>query len=207
MAFNNCMRVMPRMGRHLSAPQLQLQPVRTMFSPWPRNSDIGALIRDMDRQMDRLERQMFRAMPSWFPRAPRLSSVLPIDHTLVPREGGGQYRVSVDLAGFKPEEINLSLDESGRQLTITAKCERKGSDGSRYAQEMMRSVTLPETVDVEQLTSQLHTDGVLAIEAPYKEQPPQPESEPRTIPIQRVGGEQKQPEQLENKTEQNSTSS
>ncbi|KAE8748991.1 Heat shock protein Hsp16-1-like [Frankliniella occidentalis] len=203
MAFNHCMRLAPRMGRHLAAPQLQQ--ARSIFSPFPRPTDIGALIRDMDRQMDRLERQMFRSVPSWLPRLPR-AAALPIDHTLGPQEGGSQYRLSLDLAGFKPEEISLSLDETGRQLTISARCERKGQDGSRYAQEMVRSVTLPETIDVQQLSSLLHSDGVLAIEAPFKEQPPQPESEPKAIPIQRVG-EQKQQEQLQDKQAEQQASS
>lgn len=160
-----------------------VQPARTLFSPWSRSADIGALVRDMDRQMDHLERQMFRGMPSWFQRP---SSILldAIDNT---KEDGHSYRVSVDLAGFKPEEIKLALDDSGRLLTISAKCERTGRDGSRFAQEMSRTITLPASIDTNSITSMLHHDGVLAIEAPFKEQPKAPQQEPTSIPIARSG--------------------
>ncbi|XP_034239488.1 heat shock protein Hsp-16.1/Hsp-16.11-like [Thrips palmi] len=181
MPVNQCMRMVPLMGRRLAASPWPVQPVRGLFSPWSRPTDIGALVRDMDRQMDHLERQMFRGMPSWFQRP---SSILlnAIDHT---KEDGNQYRVAVDLAGFKPEEIKLALDDSGRLLTISAKCERSGRDGSRFAQEMSRTITLPESIDTDSITSMLHQDGVLAIEAPFKEQPKAPREEPRSIPITR----------------------
>lgn len=178
MAFNQCMKMVPLMGRRLAAPVQ----VRTLFSPWRRGgTDIGALVRDMDRQMDRLERQMFRGMPSsFFPRLVPVDNAE--DHTLVPRDGG-QYRVAVDLAGFHPEEVRIDLD--GRTLTVSAKCERVHKDGSRFAQEMSRQLTLPDTVDTSLLKSVLHHDGVLAIEAPFKA-----EKEPQQIPISRTGEEQ-----------------
>lgn len=189
MAMNQCMKLVPlvglgrlgRLGRRAALPVSQQ--VRTLFDPWTRSSDIRALVRDMDRQMDRLEREMFRGLPSFLPR------LVPVgrsaDHTLGPREGG-QYRVAVDVAGFKPEEINIALDDAARRLTITAKCERHGKDGSRYAQEISRHITLPDSIDAAQLKSVLHHDGVLAIEAPFKVEQVE-QVEPRQIPISRSG--------------------
>lgn len=210
MPINKCMRMVPMVGRRLAvgpvATPWPLQPVRTLFSPWARSADIGALVRDMDRQMDHLERQMFRGMPALFQRP---SSVLldAIDNT---KEDGHQYRVSVDLAGFKPEEIKLALDDSGRLLTISAKCERSGRDGSRFAQEMSRTITLPESIDTDSISSMLHHDGVLAIEAPFKEQPKAPQQEPRSIPIARSGASaavegQQPPEPVQDKAESSSS--
>lgn len=198
MAFNHCMKMVPLVGLGRRAVLPAAQQVRTLFGPWSRPSDIGALIRDMDRQMDRLEREMFRGLPSPSSFLPRL---MPVDNTMGPQEGG-QYRVSVDAAGFKPEEINISLDEAGRKLTITAKCERLGRDGSRYAQEMCRSLTLPEAIDVAKLKSTLHLDGILAIEAPFKAEYLE-QNEPRSIPITRGGeAEQQQLTAKENASEQ-----
>lgn len=206
MALNHCARMVPLVGRRLAGLPLQ-QPARTLFSPWPRTADVGALIRDMDRQMDRLERELFRGLPSLLPRS-ALPLSAPIDHTLAPHEG--QYRVAVDLSGFRPEEINLSLDESGRRLTVAAKCERRGRDGSHFAQEVSRVVTLPEAIDTDKLSSTLHRDGVLAIEAPFKDQPQQhQQQEPLSIPIQRTGEQPQlqQQQQQESKAETPSSSS
>lgn len=174
MSFNKCMRMVPL---------VRAVPARTFFSPAPWPRPIGSLIRDMDRQMERLEREVLRGLPSLLPAARR---ALPIDHTVEAGEAGDQYRVSVDLAGYRPEEVSLSLDETGRRLTVSARCERRHGDGTRLAQEMTRTITLPESIDADRLTSLLHHDGVLAIEAPFKEQRQRPQAEPYSIPVTRA---------------------
>ena len=70
-------------------------------------------------------------------------------------------------------------------MTVDAKLEEIGSDGSRLYQETSRKFTLPEDVDVEKLKSLFSTeDGILSIEAPFKN-PPKLEKGPTEIPISR----------------------
>jgi HSP20 family molecular chaperone IbpA len=93
-------------------------------------------------------------------------------------QSGDVYRINVDVDGFKPEEITISLKEN--ILTIQAKMERKAEDGSKFQQEFTRELSLPENVDPTSLKSFLGNDGVLNIEASYK-----PEVKPKEIPVSR----------------------
>jgi len=125
--------------------------------------------------------------------------MFPVDVTTSPFDGNnGSYRVDVDLAGFKPEEINVNLDESGRVLTINARCDRRSSDGSRLVQEITKKISIPEAANISELKSFLHRDGVLAIEAPFKEVPKE-SMEPQQIPVNRsgeIGSNEKPTEQI-----------
>jgi len=94
--------------------------------------------------------------------------------------GGNSYRINIDVSGFKPEDIKVSLKD--RVLTIDAKMEQKSEDGSRLYQEMSRMYTLPANVEVNNLKSLLSNDGVLAIEAPISGEVEQP----KEIPISRT---------------------
>ncbi len=70
-------------------------------------------------------------------------------------------------------------------MTVDAKLEEIGSDGSRLYQETSRKFTLPEEVDLDNLKSIFSPqDGVLSIEAPFKN-PPKLEKGPTEIPINR----------------------
>jgi HSP20 family molecular chaperone IbpA len=91
------------------------------------------------------------------------------------------HRISLDMSGFKPEDVNVSL--KNRQVIIDAKMEEKSDDGHhRMYQEVTRQYTLPENVQVEKLRSLLSDDGVLSIEAPIAAKDGHPG--PIEIPIQ-----------------------
>jgi HSP20 family molecular chaperone IbpA len=125
----------------------------------------------MDKALERFERDMIDHFPfrRLFPRSIPIQGVV---------QRGDVYRVNVDVDGFKPEEINISVKEN--ILVIGAKMERKGEDGSKFQQEFTREVTLPEEVDVTSLKSFLGNDGVLSIEASYK-----PDAKSKEIPVSR----------------------
>jgi HSP20 family molecular chaperone IbpA len=93
---------------------------------------------------------------------------------------GNSYKMNIDVSGFKPEDIKVSLKD--RVLTIEAKMEQKSEDGSRLYQEVSKTYTLPDNVELENLKSLLTNDGVLAIEAPLAIQD---EMKPKEIPINR----------------------
>lgn len=90
----------------------------------------------------------------------------------------------MDLSGFKPEDVNISLN--GRVLTIQAKMEEKSADGSRFtSQSIFNSYTLPENVDLNGVKSLLSEDGILSIEMPLKGVEKK-KTGPKEIPIQKV---------------------
>uniref|UniRef100_A0A670K553 SHSP domain-containing protein n=1 Tax=Podarcis muralis TaxID=64176 RepID=A0A670K553_PODMU len=83
-------------------------------------------------------------------------------------EAGGKFRLSVDVAGFAPEDVAVQLD--GRKLTVTAKRlrEKTSEEGGcvREHHEVHRETLLPADVDLQAVTCSLASDGQLCIEAP-----------------------------------------
>jgi HSP20 family molecular chaperone IbpA len=94
---------------------------------------------------------------------------------------GNSYKINMDVSGFKPEDIKVSLKD--RVLTIEAKMEQKSEDGSRLYQEVSKMYNLPDNVELENLKSLLTNDGVLAIEAPLTVRA---EEKPKELPINRA---------------------
>ncbi|XP_015284070.1 PREDICTED: heat shock protein beta-2-like, partial [Gekko japonicus] len=95
------------------------------------------------------------------------------------RREAGPVRLSLDLAGFSPDDVAVQLD--GRRLKVTARREsqRRAPDGccARDAREVYREVLLPDDADLGALACALNADGQLRLEAPRL---PPPE---RVVPI------------------------
>ena len=91
------------------------------------------------------------------------------------------YQVALDVHGYKPEELQVSVDNNC--LTMSGKHEERSKDGRNFvSRQFTRSFTLPESVDVEHLKSSLAADGrTLRIEAPVKQQAIQ--QAPKEVPI------------------------
>lgn len=88
--------------------------------------------------------------------------------------------LSLDVSGFKPE--NLKVDVKGNELTMSGKHEEKSSDGSIIERSFTRKYTLPDTVNIEAVTSSLASDGqILRIQLPLKR--PAIEDATKEIPI------------------------
>lgn len=83
---------------------------------------------------------------------------------IVPRKDA--FEVSLDVSGYKPEELVVNLNND--QLTLTGKHEEKSSDGTRYvSRQFMRKYQLPQGVEAEKMKSSLAADGrTLRVEAP-----------------------------------------
>ena len=95
-------------------------------------------------------------------------------------EEEGCWKVEVDLPGVKQDDVDLTVEKNS--LRITA--ERKGPSEDRkfWHQErgygrIDRLITLPETVDPENISAELK-DGVLALTLAKR-----PESQPRKIQV------------------------
>ncbi|KHJ93945.1 Hsp20/alpha crystallin family protein [Oesophagostomum dentatum] len=93
-------------------------------------------------------------------------------------EDESKLSISLDVSQFKLEELKISLDD--RTLIIEGKQENNDEQG-----HSMRSFTrrwvLPESVDIEKVSSFLDSDGKLGIEAPKVAKP----TTARSIPISR----------------------
>ena len=84
------------------------------------------------------------------------------------------FKYTLDVQGFKPEEISIQV--KGRDLVIhgEAKTENTGEHGlSLHHKQFTRNVTLPEDVDPSHLSSRYTKDSKLSIEAP-RSQPQAP---------------------------------
>merc|ERR1711972_1300998 len=80
-------------------------------------------------------------------------------------EDDAKMEVRIDASEYKPEELKVSV-QSGR-LLVEGKHEEKKEDGSAYIQKSFsRSYTLPKEVQVDQMVSNLSSDGVLVITTP-----------------------------------------
>ncbi|XP_063146869.1 heat shock protein 30C-like [Candoia aspera] len=133
---------------------------------WPSSpSFVDRVMHDVERQfqeMERMSRAFFQAspLPAWERGGQKEA----------PAETGqpeGQYRFSLDVAGFTPEEMTVNLE--GRKITVTAKRQREsdGKDGGCWVehQELRRETLLPPDVDLQAVTCSLNPDGQLCIEA------------------------------------------
>jgi HSP20 family protein len=97
-----------------------------------------------------------------------------------------QYILEANMAGFKPEEINIT--SSGDTITIHAA--KKGEEKTekagyirreRYMGEMSRTVTLPSHIDADKIQA-TYDQGVLTLRIPKTA-----EAKPRQIPVQARG--------------------
>ena len=96
----------------------------------------------------------------------------------------GKYNLALDLHQFKPEEVQVKMDEDG-VLRVRGKREIKSENGYEL-REYVHNFTVPDTVHREQLTSKLDANGRLKIEAPLKIQEKQIEDGFKNIPIEFV---------------------
>nr|AFX84562.1 21.9 kDa heat shock protein [Lygus hesperus] len=78
-----------------------------------------------------------------------------------------QFKVSLDVSHFKPEELNVHVDGNG-YVVIDGKHEERSDEHGLISRQFTRKYKLPETVDLDTLASSLSTDGVLTIAAAKK---------------------------------------
>ena len=80
-------------------------------------------------------------------------------------EDDTKMEVRIDASEYKPEELKVSV-ESGR-LLVEGTHEEKKEDGSAFVQKSFsRSYTLPKEAQVDQMVSNLSSQGVLVITTP-----------------------------------------
>lgn len=89
-----------------------------------------------------------------------------VDTGIVPRDDA--FEVALDVNGFDPKELQINVNDNF--LTMSGRHEEKSPDGSSYvSRSFMRKYHLPETVNQDDMKSNLSSDGkTLRIMAPLK---------------------------------------
>jgi len=143
--------------------------------PWSRQlASMETGMRDMDRDFDRLERQLTSSLgiePAALPR---------IEPRIVKDGDQQKYLVNLNMGrDFTPQNLKVAIRNN--IVTVDAKKEEVSEDGHhRRFQEVTRRFTLPQGVSPQQVKSHLDANGVLRIEAPLSQaalaapQAPQP---------------------------------
>jgi len=78
------------------------------------------------------------------------------------------FNVSLDVQGYRPDEITISLH--GHNLVIRGEGKPSGKDaeGTANPKKFARHFSLPSDVDVESISSRYTKDGKISVEAPRK---------------------------------------
>nr|AXU24963.1 heat shock protein 20-2 [Cyrtorhinus lividipennis] len=74
------------------------------------------------------------------------------------------FSIRLDVSHFKPEELNVHVDNQG-YVVVEGKHQERGDEHGLVSRQFTRRYKLPENVNVDTLASSLSTDGVLTISA------------------------------------------
>lgn len=99
------------------------------------------------------------------------------------RDQETEFKVSMDVAHFTPEEITVKAVDN--TIVVEGKHEEREDDYGLISRQFQRKYQIPEQFDVQQVISSLSSDGVLTIKAPPVTKAI--ETKERIIPIQHSG--------------------
>jgi len=138
-----------------------------------RREDVYPM-RSFRSELDRLFESFFGGLLPEATRAEETMAGIEIDET----EDG--FELCADVPGFKPEEVQVQV--TGDMLTIEAEqSEERRGDGegrSRMLRRFRRSMTIPPTIDAENIKARLE-NGVLVVDLPRAQS-----AQPRRIEVQ-----------------------
>lgn len=98
-----------------------------------------------------------------------------------------KFQINLDVQQFSPNEITVKV-AGDNQIVVEGKHEEKPDEHGFISRHFVRKYFLPKGHDINQVSSNLSSDGVLTITAPKAGQK---EGEARTIPIQQTGAPSK----------------
>lgn len=105
----------------------------------------------------------------------------PVDTAYIDdRDGMPMLKAVFDVHHFKPEEVQLSVEEG--QLTLIAQC-LDDRESAVFKKTMIRKVDLPKYVDHKMMHCDLDPTGVLTIEMPFHLPPQRRPQGPSVVPI------------------------
>lgn len=106
-----------------------------------------------------------------------------------------KFQVILDVQQFKPEEINVKVVD--KCVVVEAKHEEKQDEHGWISRQFVRKYMIPEQCNIDEVSSNLSSDGVLTITAPRKDKP-EAKNE-RSIKIEHTGKPAIQEKQKEEK--------
>nr|ACO13188.1 Heat shock protein beta-1 [Lepeophtheirus salmonis] len=81
------------------------------------------------------------------------------------KDNEDKFEISLDTHQYRPDEVKVNIKNG--VICIEAKHEEKSSDGCNFvSRQFLRSYTLPKNSKAESVSSNLSSDGILAITAP-----------------------------------------
>lgn len=101
-----------------------------------------------------------------------------------------KFAVNLDCKQFKPDEVNVTVDEQNNQLLIHGRHEERSDDHGHISREFKRRYALPKETQLDKINCNWDNNGVLSIEVPKQPQQPQLTDQGRRIPIQMRGQQQ-----------------
>nr|AIU47040.1 heat shock protein [Phenacoccus solenopsis]QAX88058.1 heat shock protein 20.7 [Phenacoccus solenopsis] len=90
-----------------------------------------------------------------------------------------QFKVNLDVQQFKPEEVNVKVVDD--YLVVEGKHEERQDKHGYISRQFTRRYKLPPNVNLEAISSNLSSDGVLSITAPKK--PEKNDAKEISIPV------------------------
>lgn len=94
-----------------------------------------------------------------------------------------EYKINLDVQQFQPEEITVKVI-GNNVIKVEGKHEEKEDEHGMISRHFVRKYVFPKGYDLDNIVSNLSSDGVLSIVAPKIQVD---ESEHRTIPIKKTG--------------------
>lgn len=152
----------------------EIQPYWRRSRPWQDDFGFGLLPREFSREFRDLERRAREAER-------RLAGELIESAPAIGKEG---FQVSLDVQQFRPDEITVKAADGN--VLIEGRHEERPDEHGYISRQFQRRYSLPEGYDVNSVSSQLSSDGVLTIRAPLPRALEDKPSE-RVISIERTG--------------------
>jgi len=114
------------------------------------------------RQMRRRQRELWNRQQELFDRATN-ARPRSVRYQIIDNEN--EFKVSIDVPGVKPQDIDVGIEDNGKVLSVSGQREKEGESGT-YTVTFSESFAVDdETVDIEKFSANLK-NGVLVVTAP-----------------------------------------
>lgn len=145
-----------------------------LYERW-HNFGLGLHPHELDVHSDQRPRHFWPRLNNFW------GAVGAFAHPSIDKDG---FHVCMDVHQFAPEEISVKTVDG--VVVVDAKHEEREDEHGHIARQFSRRYTLPAGYDVNQVVSQLSSDGILIIKAP-KPIKSEDDANERVVPIQQTG--------------------
>jgi len=101
-------------------------------------------------------------------RSSKIDEDLYASQALQITEKDGKFQAVMDVKDFNPADLQVRVVDD--RVVVEGKYEKKSADGSSMSSKSFhKEFTLPQTADIDQVSTALSKDGVLSVKAPKRE--------------------------------------